>query len=268
MRRHLPTLIATAATALLIPASALGDETPAPTVPASPPAPADHAPFEGTRWYLREYQAEDGGTAGASDGAWLTFADRQVTGSTGCNDLLGSYLSDGSVISIGVSEPTEASCLDGDLVGQEMSVLAHLPQTTSIAFEASRDGAGMVLALVDGFGERPLVFTSLEYRQWTPMFGGDETVPGGHTTIELRDGGVVGQGPCNTFAGPYALDGTSVVIGPLESTRAACPDLEAETMLLGELQEARAYAIESTDLVLFDEAGEPIRTYAVVRTGS
>ena len=83
MRRHLPTLIATAATALLIPASALGDETPAPTVPASPPAPVDHAPFEGTRWYLREYQAEDGGTAGASDGAWLTFADRQVTGSTG-----------------------------------------------------------------------------------------------------------------------------------------------------------------------------------------
>jgi heat shock protein HslJ len=261
MTRSNRILAAAAIPFLLLPGAALADETPAPTMPASSSGPAGHPPFEGTRWHLREYQAEDGGTAGASDGAWLMFADRQVTGSTGCNDLVGSYLYDGSIISIGVSEPTEASCLDGDLVAQEMSVLAHLPQITSIAFEGARNAYGVNLALVDGFGERPLVLTSIEHRRWTPMYDGEEPMPEGYTSIELRDGAVLGQGPCNAFAGPDTLDGTGIAIGPLESTREACPDLELENKLLSELQQARTYEMRTGDLVLLDEQGEAIRAY-------
>jgi heat shock protein HslJ len=231
---------------------------------ASPSAPATtaHPPFEGTRWHLRDFQAEDGGIAGASNGAWITFADRQVTGSTGCNDLAGSYLFDGTIVSIGISSPTEASCLDGDLVGQEMSVLAHLPQVVGIACEDARNADGVNLELVDGFGQRPLVFTSLEHRRWTPIYGGAEPMPEGQVTIELRDGGVVGQGPCNTFGGRYTLDGTAIAIGPLESTRMSCPDLELEKELLGDLELARSYAIDAGDLVLFDEQGAAIRAFS------
>jgi heat shock protein HslJ len=263
MRIHIRTLVAATTVALAVPASLLAQSAvPAASSPTGSPSTPDHPPFEGTHWHLREFQAEDGGTAGASDGAWLTFSDRQVTGSTGCNDLVGSYLYDGSIISIGVSEPTEASCLDGDLVGQEMSILAHLPQITSIAFEPARTEYGTNLGLVDGFGERPLVFTSLEHRQWAPMYDGEAPMPEGYTSIELRDGTLVGQGPCNAFTGPYTLDGTSIVIGPLESTRESCPDLELENELLSELQQARSYAMQAGDLVLIDEQGSTIRTYS------
>ena len=67
MRRHIPTLVATAAITLLLPATVFA-QSPAPvtSTPAGSPAPTSGLALEGMRWHLREYTAEDGGTAGAA----------------------------------------------------------------------------------------------------------------------------------------------------------------------------------------------------------
>ena len=175
MRIHIPSLIATAAIVLLVPASTLAQSAaPAPSTPADSSSPSAHAPFEGTRWHLREFQAEDGGTAGASEGAWLAFADGRLIGSTGCNDLAATYALDGTALSINDLTPAEPSC-GSDVIAQEMAMLANLPQVTSIAFEDARDAYATNLALIDGFGGRPLVFVAIEHRRWTPLYSGTTT---------------------------------------------------------------------------------------------
>lgn len=259
MRIRIPTLVATATVALLVPLTVVA-QSPAPGPSGSPDA-SVAPPFEGTRWHLREFRAEDGGMMGAWDGAWITFADGQVTGSTGCNDLAGSYLFDGSIVSIGISAPTEASCLDGDLVAQEMALLGRLPEATRPVFD------GGDLWLFDAQGGQHLRFIALQGRTWVPMYDGAEPMPEGLVTLQFTSTGVTGQGPCNTFGGPFVQDGASIAIGPLESTRMACPDLELENELLSDLQLARSYAIEAGDLVLLDEQGAAIRRFAEASTG-
>lgn len=265
MHRPIRALVAmTALSALLMPMGAFAQSAaPASSDGPTPASPAadDHPPFEGTRWHLREFRAEDGGMMGARDGGWVTFADRQVTGSTGCNDLAGSYLFDGSIVSIGISAPTEASCLDGDLVAQEMALLARLPEATRPVFD------GGDLWLFDAQGGQHLRFIALQGRTWVPLFDGAEPTPDGDVTVRFTSTGVSGQGPCNIFGGPFLEDGASIAIGPLESTRMACPDLELENQLLSELQTARSYAIESGDLVLSDGQGQPIRRFVSASTG-
>lgn len=220
-----------------------------------------HAPLEGTRWHLREYRAEDGGIAGAYDGGWLTLSKGTFDGSSGCNDLSGAYTLDGGALTIAGIRPTEASCLDGDVAVQEMTLLARLPKVTTFTFE------GPELWLVDAIGDRHLGFVSIVGPAWTPMYGGDEPMPGGVATVRFGTNRISGQGPCNTFGGLFVQDGTSISIRPFESTLTACPDLEFEVQLLTELQLARSYAIASGDLTLIDGRGTPIRSFAAASTG-
>src|SRR5262245_1080382 len=160
MRTRLPTAIAVAVLTLLTPAATFAASpdaaSPEPSAPVTGPEYFTHAPLEGTRWHLRTYQAEDGGMAGPTYDAWLTFADGAITGTTGCNELSGSYTLAGESIALTDITPTESTCLDGDLVAQEMSMVAQLPEIASVSFD------GPDLWLLDTGGRRALRFHALE----------------------------------------------------------------------------------------------------------
>ena len=73
---------------------------------------------------------------------------------------------------------------------------------------------------------------------------------------------VSGDAGCNTFSGPYQVDGESITIGPLVSTRRACADEELqqqEDAYLAALQLAESYAVTGDRLDLF----RPGQTFAV-----
>jgi len=78
-------------------------------------------------------------------------------------------------------------------------------------------------------------------------------------TLEFVDGRrVVGETGCNSFNGPYEVDGDGIAIGPLAVTRAACPDparSAMETSYLGALDRAEIYGIDEHVLVLSDAEG-------------
>jgi len=228
---HIPTriLVATAAVALLVPLTVVA-RSPG-SGPSGSPDALEAPPFEGTRWHLREFRAEDGGMMGAWDGGWITFADHQVTGSTGCNDLAGSYLFDGATVSIGISTPTEASCLDGDLVAQEMALLGRLPEATRPVFD------GGDLWLFDAQGGQRLRFVALQGRTWVPVYDAAEPMPQGYLTLRFTPTRVHGQGPCNNIRRDTPRGRRIDRHQAARVGRAlACPDLELEDELLNELQ--------------------------------
>jgi heat shock protein HslJ len=246
---------------LLVPAAAAGaDGSAAPSVPAASAGPHTHAPVEATRWHLHEYRSEDGGMAGAYDGAWMTLRDGLVTGDTGCGTIAGRYALEGDALTLSELSVGVPPCA-GDSIAQEMALVGRLPDVASYAFD------GGDLWLVDATGGQHLMFIALQGRTWVPMYGGAEPMPAAIVTLAFGPTGVSGQGPCNSYAGPFTQDGASIAIGPLESTRMACPDLELENEFLADLQVARSYAIESGDLVLFDDQGGETRRFAESSTG-
>jgi heat shock protein HslJ len=91
------------------------------------------------------------------------------------------------------------------------------------------------------------------------------------TTLTLRlnaDGTATGSGGCNTFTGPYTLEGDNISIGPLATTRMLCAEpaqtMDQEATYLAALQAAqkvvlKSYGMEFTDpqqatLILFEQA--------------
>lgn len=67
----------------------------------------------------------------------------------------------------------------------------------------------------------------------------------------LLDGRASGSSGCNKLMGSYTLAGRALTLGPLASTRMACPELGAqETTLIDAYQRTTAYRIEGETLTL------------------
>lgn len=108
----------------------------------------------------------------------------------------------------------------------------------------------------DGDGDAP----PLEGTEWTLVDGvdaPDDALP----TLKLADGSVSGFGGCNTFNGPYELDGDSISIGPLAATLIACEDAKsaAEAAYLPAIEAVNSWAIEDGELVLSTDGEETFR---------
>jgi heat shock protein HslJ len=89
------------------------------------------------------------------------------------------------------------------------------------------------------------------------------SVVGGVTiTATFEDGTVSGNTGCNSYNGPYEIDGQNITIGPLASTLAACPTAELTTQktnFLNAMQLAKTFQVAGDRFDLFREGD----TYAV-----
>lgn len=72
------------------------------------------------------------------------------------------------------------------------------------------------------------------------------------------DGRVSGSGGCNTIGGPYEQTGAEIKIGPLFSTRKACPGpiMDIERRVLSALDGAKRINASHLKLDLLDDEGE------------
>lgn len=68
---------------------------------------------------------------------------------------------------------------------------------------------------------------------------------------------IAGHGGCNSFFGKYQIDAVNLTIGPLGSTRKACPPviMKREAAFLGALQKARLFLRDGVKLTLKDGQG-------------
>ena len=96
---------------------------------------------------------------------------------------------------------------------------------------------------------RPLVGT-----EWQLIQLGGETIRPveGRFTITLTEQGELsGAGDCNRIFGPYQSDkDRSLKIGPLASTRMACPDMKHERAFIEALESATHYDMDGPMLLI------------------
>ena len=157
----------------------------------------------------------------------MTFsADGRVSGNSGCNQYSGTYLTDGSSISITNIASTMMMCA-GPGADVEGLFLKGLDSAT--AWQRTEDGhleiaAAVAIVAAPGVAVAP------------PSDAGGVEIPGSSwilvemngtadfahimpTLVFGRDGTVSGFAGCNTFHGTYTADGH---IGELASTKIAC----------------------------------------------
>src|SRR5688572_24983584 len=80
------------------------------------------------------------------------------------------------------------------------------------------------------------------------------------TLIFGTDGRVSGRAGCNQYGGSVTLNGASMILDQVFSTKMACTALalmDQETRFLEALQATRSYRMEGPKLVLVDGSGKP-----------
>lgn len=218
-------------------------------------------------WLVTDINNGKRGTEPVISGSLLTavfMPDGTVQGSTGCNRFSGSYTVDGDSITMGTLTATTAACTADDLTSQSQQYLADLAASTRWTLTEPT----LELKNTDKVGATQVLFTRASKTDYIGRWdvtgfnnGTAVATPTGDaplTVVFLADGMVGGSGGCNTYTGPYTVSGSSIAIGPLATTRAACPSADAttqETQFLTALQAATAWAMDGTGVTLTDSSG-------------
>jgi len=194
-------------------------------------------------------------------GATLQFALIQAGGFGGCNQFSTTYTTDGTTtLSFGPIASTQMACQGGGsdvetayfaALGQ---VTRYLLQEDTLTLSGEGDTAQMT------FGRAPAATVE---GPWNVI--GVNNGSGGVVSVAdvsasfsfLPDGTIEGYGGCNNFSGGYSVDGDNIAIGPLLSTRMACPDPAGsfESWLLVALDNATTWELSGDMLTLRDADG-------------
>ncbi|HEY7035486.1 MAG TPA: META domain-containing protein [Thermomicrobiales bacterium] len=174
------------------------------------------------------------------DGSILVRAD--------CNNGRGGYTVEGYALTIPPFAMTLAACPPPTLDSQFVAALSDVA-----AFAYARDT--LVLTLGDGKGA--LVFVpSLTGVVWTwqELRGGAAPVspddPGAYTLTFGDDGKVALRADCNRGFGPFAVTGSQITIGPVATTRAACPPGSLSDQFVQAIEAAAAFTFAEGHLLL------------------
>lgn len=82
------------------------------------------------------------------------------------------------------------------------------------------------------------------------------------TIAFAQEASISGAGPCNTFQAAQSVPYPWFALGPIASTRRACPDLGQEAAYFAALAEMRFAEIAGTVLILSDDAGSEMVFHA------
>jgi heat shock protein HslJ len=198
------------------------------------------------------------------EGAVVTaqFEAGTLTGTGGCNNYTTRYQLQGSSLSIAPEIAATAMACPDPQMAVEDEYFDRLPDVASYSVD------GDALTLSDADGEPLLEYAATDMAaallgDWTvtSYYSGNAvtSVIGDVTlTTTFDDQGVNGNAGCNSFNGPYTVDGDAIEIGPLASTMAACPNEELqqqETHYLAALELATSFAVTDDRLDLFRPGG-------------
>jgi heat shock protein HslJ len=225
---------------------------------------ASDSGIDSLNWLLRT-QSVDGSMANipADIVVSLRLDDGTASGTGGCNRYSGSYMLEGESLTFGPAAATLMACVGpaGDVEA------AYLANMASVATWAS-DGA--TLALNDVLGNEILAYAAQPptsvVGSW--LASGINNGVGGVvssdatpsvTAVFTGAGELNGSDGCNNYFGSYEVDGDGISIGPLGTTRKACPDdlvTQAATEYQLALANATTWAVTDTgDLELRDDDG-------------
>ena len=209
-----------------------------------------------------------GYTVPAGNGApTARFEGGRVSGFSGCNRFTGGYTVDRDRLTIGNLAGTMMACPE-PAMAVEKAFLSALSGTLAANVADNR------LNLTPAAGGNALQFElepkpSLAGVNWevTGFNNGRQAVVGPllgtQLTIAFKDGKVSGSGGCNSFHGPFKVDGNALSIGPLATTRKLCAAegvMAQEREFIAALQTATTWAIDRGMLDVHRKDGERVLT--------
>ena len=223
------------------------------------------ATLEGFTWRLA---ALPGQAVPAGNGApTARFEGGRVSGFSGCNRFMGSYTVDRDRLTIGNLAGTMMACPE-PAMALEKAFLSALSGGQAATLTGNR------LSLAPAAGGAPLQFEpepkpALTGVKWevTGYNNGRQAVvsplPGTQLSIAFKDGKVSGSGGCNSFHGPFKVDGNALSIGPLATMRKLCSAegvMAQEQAFIAALQTATTWAIDRGMLDVHRKDGERVLT--------
>jgi heat shock protein HslJ len=218
--------------------------------------------LEGRNWKLTSYDFSGTDTAvPAGFAVDATFKDGKVAGFSGCNVYNAPATVDGAKLTVGRAATSARAC-EPTATTLEASYLANLGNAATFTATADK------LTVYNKTGKLVLTYAAgaanpLE-GEWlvTGYNNGKGAVTGTITGTELTatftpDGQVSGDAGCNTYNGPYKLEGTSLTVGPLATTRKACEPaiMDQETQFLAALQTPTTVEPSGATVTLRDANG-------------
>jgi heat shock protein HslJ len=195
-------------------------------VAASATSASTPTPLVGTHWVLSGPRVV--GAASADVTVTALFDGTTVSGESGCNAYHAPYDVDGRRLSVGREVGTTLRSCPRAPTAVERTYLQRLGRVTAFRIR------GNTLSLSGRAGRALLTYRATVgaraiVGRWevTGYYTGSaitSVVPNSTLTAEFGGSEVSGDGGCNTFGGPYTVNGTSIRIGPLNSTLRACAD--------------------------------------------
>ncbi len=225
--------------------------------------------IEGPSWQLLAYRSDTAlaNVLTKSRPTRFQFAGGRMSGNTGCNQLTGAYTLDGSIVTIGTGlAATQMGCPQ-PLMKQEKAIIQTLKSVATYRREGDR------MELLDAHGAALLQFelprpTALEGHAWTleSYDNGQQTlvapVKGNQISLTFEDRGRLGGSDgCNRYLSGFTLEGEVLRIGPIATTRMACPATDGRaaqaSAYAAALGRVAGYRIEADRLTLLDAGGKP-----------
>ena len=232
-----------------------------------PAAPAPAAMFEGGDWRLTALPGQPLPAADARNAPSARFEGGRVHGFSGCNQFTGQYTVDRDKLTIGLLAGTMMACPEPAM---------SLDNAFRKAFAGTLQAgiSGNRLTLTPAGGGKPLQFErapkpTLEGVQWeaTGYNNGRQAVVspqiGTRLTVVFKGTTVSGSSGCNTFHGPFRVDGNALSIGPLATTRKLCSGegvMAQEREFIAALESATSWDIVRGMLDVHRGDGERVLT--------
>jgi heat shock protein HslJ len=213
------------------------------------------------RWLRSEYSDDSVVTVNNPDNYTVRFnPDGAVAVRADCNQVLGTYQQSGSSLTLQLGPSTLVACPPGsqaDVFTRDLSnVVTYVQRGETLFLNMRVDTGNMVF--------EPQAAPSLTDMTWHVQSynngrGGVVTVQSGTqlTATFGADGRLSGSAGCNTYTGTYTVDGSSMSIGPLATTRIACPEpiMQQENAYLAALAATSQFMLTPDRLTLRDADG-------------
>jgi heat shock protein HslJ len=227
----------------------------------------DPAALLGVEWRLAEIHPANAAVLMAGDPLQYTITfgdDGSFGGQLNCNRMSGTYELEGGKLTFGPIASTMAFCPEDNIAIPYTQALSSI---LSFAVVEGRlivvygpDGGELVYLPVAPVGAGELsaadvspVVGLLWQLQAIQMMDGEILTPGKMDvyTLELSaDGTANGQADCNRFGGGYTLEGSSLSFGPLNSTRAMCPEGSLYDRYMQGVGDANSFVLKDGHLFL------------------
>jgi heat shock protein HslJ len=223
--------------------------------------------LQSTTWrWVHSNTDQDGFTAPVDRNRYAVQfgADGTLGVRADCNQVGGTYRKTGRRLSLELGPSTLAACppdSQADVFLQQLGGVVSFDATEAVLVLNMRLGSGTMI--LEPQPVLSLTETNWQVHSYNNGVGGGlaavtSPVPDTELTAVFGDDGTVeGSAGCNSYSGKYSVDGTSMSIGALVTTRRACPEpvMVQEQAFLTALQASTQYELTADRLTLRDDDG-------------